>query len=177
MFVSRPGWQPTFQALTHSDPGSATMRDTMGFDSSSFVSCLAHVTNSLARTASSVRHLLIIVFMDSWKLRVKLIAPHCNYQDIPFLTEYSCDKHHVCAFNRPPQIQLYGKDFSRRRTIYLQHVAKFSHTACAPICAFLSLPGNLETDDSISFCFNKRTTDFGMIWDFVTKFQGPAILS
>ena len=48
----------------------------------------------------------------------------------------------------------------------LQHVAKSSHSASAPSSAILSSPEKLETYDSVSYCFNKRTSDFGVSWDF-----------
>ena len=50
-----------------------------------------------------------------WKLRTKLIAGHCDFQDILSLAEYSCDEHHVCAFSRRLHIQLHGEDFSGRQ--------------------------------------------------------------
>ena len=43
-----------------------------------------------------------------------------------------------------------------------QHVAKFSHTASVPSCATSSLPGKLETDDSISFRFSQANI---RLWD------------
>ena len=57
------------------------------------------------------------------RLRTKLIAGHCDYQDVLPLAEYSCKEHHVCAFSRRPHIQLHGKTSVGDS---LQHVAKFS---------------------------------------------------
>ena len=59
------------------------------------------------------------------------------------------------------------------------YMAKISvvDTASAPSSATLSFPGKLETEDSILPFLYKRTSDFGMIWDFVATFQGSAILS
>ena len=49
------------------------------------------------------------------RLRTKLIAGHCDYQDILPLAEYSTNEHHACAFIRRPHIQLHGKDLSGRQ--------------------------------------------------------------
>ena len=45
--VPHPDWQPTFQAFAHPEPGSAKVRNSMDFDSSSLVSYLAHKSDLL----------------------------------------------------------------------------------------------------------------------------------
>ena len=40
----------------------------------------------------------------------------CDYPDVLPLAEYSCNKHHVCAFSRRPHIQLHVKDLQSSPT-------------------------------------------------------------
>ena len=55
-------------------------------------------------------------FGTPWKLRTKLIAGHCDYQDILSLAECSCEEHHVCAYSRrPSHLTLHGSDLDGRQ--------------------------------------------------------------
>ena len=56
-------------------------------------------------------------FGTPWKLRTKLIAGHCDYQDILPLAEYTFNKRHVCDFSRRPHIQLFGEDLTVHSTL------------------------------------------------------------
>ena len=111
-------------------------------------------------------------FGTPWKLRTNLTASHCDYQDI--LAFGGAVKNIMFVLSVAVLTSNYMAKISVDDS--LQHVAKFSHPASVPSSAILSLPGKLETDDSVPLCFNKRTSDFGMIRDSVATFQGSALL-
>ena len=113
-------------------------------------------------------------FLSLWKLRTRLIAGIVFTKTSYPCAEYSCDKHHVCAFSRRPHIQLYGEDLSGRQLTARCKV--LAHRLLRAVQYYLSLPRKLETDNCIPF-FDKRTSDIGMIWDSVATFQGSATLS
>ena len=101
-----------------SDPGAAQMRDSMDFLShppSSYVWCIFSLCSLEQHHRCHSVIFDLCAFGTPWKLRTKLIAGHCDYQDILPLAEYSCNKHHVCAFSRRPHIQLFGEDLSERQ--------------------------------------------------------------
>ena len=136
MFVSRPDWQLTFQAFTRSDPGSAKIRDTMDFESSTLVSCLAHVTSLFARTASSMsqRHFLSLCLWDPVAATEQIDC--CDSHDILSLSEFSCDKHHVCAYSRRAHIQPCGEDLSGRQ--FTARCKVLPRRLCSKLCNIIT---------------------------------------
>ena len=168
-FVSHPDWQPTFQAFTHSDPGSAKMRESMDFDSSSLVSCLAHWSDLLSWTTTSMseRHFWSLCFWNPVEAAHQL---DCQSLWLPRHPAFGgAVKNIIFVLSVAVLTSNYKAKISVDDS--LQHVAKFSHPASVPSSAISSLPRKLETDDSVPLCFNKRTADFGMIWDFWPHFK------
>ena len=113
---------------------------------------------------------LIIVLMEPRKLRIKLIARHCNYQDILSLAEYSCDKHHVCAFSRRPQIQLFDEDLSGRQTVY----STLQSSPTPPVLQsvqYYHFQGNWKQVTPSPFVLTSEHPIFVMICDFVAFFS------
>ena len=125
----------------------------------------AHMNNIIDVTSS---FLISVPFGTPWRLRTKLLAGHCDYQDILPLTEYSCNEHHGCAFSRRPHIQLHGKDlggrhFTARCSSKLYNILISREIGNRCLHFFLLLQVNIGL-----------LRRFGMTWDFVATFYGSA---
>ena len=120
------------------------------------------------------RHSVIFdhcAFGTPWRLRTKLIACHCDYQDILPLAEHSCNKHHVCAFSRRPHIQLFGEELSGRQ--FTARCKVLPPRLCSKLCN-----GIISREIGKKIRHPLLTSEHlvcGMIWDFVAAFQGSAI--
>ena len=88
----------------------------------------APLNNIIDVTAS---FLIIVPLEPRGSCAPKLIAGHCDYQDILLLAEYSCNKHHVCAFCLRPHIQKCGEDLSGRQ---FTARCKILHRLCSKLC-------------------------------------------
>ena len=126
--------QPAVQTCNHLHTRPTKIGHSVDSESSSHISCLAHITGLRARTTSSKsqHHLCQRAFGTPWRLRTRLIAGHCGFQDILSLAECSCDEHHVCAYSRRPHIQLRGSDLNGRQ--FTTRCKVLPRRLCSKLC-------------------------------------------
>ena len=153
--LSRRTFGQAFSSSKVWSSSSATCknRNSMDFDSFSFVSCLTHVIGLPARTTSSKseHHFWPVCLwnpvkapkqIDCWSFLIVKIS--CPWRNVPM-------NNIMFALTVVVLTSSYMTVISMNDS--LQHVAKFSHIASAPSSAIFSFPEKLETDDSIPFCF------------------------